>query len=302
MEQILKLLPVSEVANEIARDDFKESTEWLQDEKILKLLPVSGVAIAIARDGFKESIKWLQYEKSVSKEKIRQLLSVPGVATAIARDGFKESIEWLQYEKSVSMEQILKLLPVSGVATAIARDGFKESIEKLQYEKSVSMEQILKLFSVRGVAGMLKCPRSLEGVGLLIEERGPECAVTELRRNQRNLFSYIEKAEFAEEAKPRAKLEAKPRAKLETKRKKAELEAKRRAEFSRLNQDDVIAGCDPSKLAATRSYIEGLIDGVVTRKEVEAVMKELGVSRAYISSKASAVERLKGHYKRRYGW
>ena len=260
------------------------------------------MATAIARDSFKESIEWLQYEKSVPMEQILKLFSVERAATAIVRDGFKESIEWLQYEKSVSMEQILKLLPVSGVATAIARDGFKESIEKLQYEKSVSMEQILKLFSVRGVAGMLKCPRSLEGVGLLIEERGPECAVTELRRNQRNLFSYIEKAEFAEEAKPRAKLEAKPRAKLETKRKKAELEAKRRAEFSRLNQDDVIAGCDPSKLAATRSYIEGLIDGVVTRKEVVAVLRELGVSMTYISSKASTVERLKGHYKRRYGW
>ena len=96
--------------------------------------------------------------------------------------------------------------------------------------------------------------------------------------------------------------EAEATAKWEAKRKKAELEAKRRAEFSRLNQDDVIAGCDPSKLAATRSYIEGLIDGVVTKKEVVAVLRELGVSMTYISSKASAVERLKGHYKRRYGW
>ena len=299
-EQILKLLSVSGVATAIARDGFKEPIKWLHEKKsvsmeqILKILLVRGVATPIVRDGFKESIKWLHEKKSVSMEQILKLLLVRGVATAIARDSFKESIEWLQYEKSVPMEQILKLFSVERAATAIVRDGFKESIEWLQYEKSVSMEQILKLLSVPGVARTLQCPRSLEGVGLLVEERGHECAVTELRRNQQNLFLYIEKAEFAEEAKPRAKWEAK--------RKKAELEAKRRAEFSRLNQDDVIAGCDPSKLAATRSYIEGLIDGVVTKKEVVAVLRELGVSMTYISSKASTVERLKGHYKRRYGW
>ena len=39
-------------------------------EQILKLLSVEGVATAIVRDSFKESIEWLQDEKSVSMEQI----------------------------------------------------------------------------------------------------------------------------------------------------------------------------------------------------------------------------------------
>jgi len=73
------------------------------------------------------------------------------------------------------------------------------------------------------------------------------------------------------------------------------------AELSRLNRDDVIAACDPSKSAATRSYIEGLIDGL-TKRELTATMKELGVNRTYTSTKDSMQKRLKEHYERRHGW
>ena len=67
------------------------------------------------------------------------------------------------------------------------------------------------------------------------------------------------------------------------------------------DRDDVIAACDPSKSATTRSYIEGLIDGL-TKRELEATMKELGVNRTYTSTKESMQKRLKEHYERRHGW
>ena len=73
------------------------------------------------------------------------------------------------------------------------------------------------------------------------------------------------------------------------------------AELSRLNRDDVIAACDPSKSAATRSYVEGLIDGL-TKRALEATMKELGVNRTYTYTKDAMQKRLKEHYERRHGW
>ena len=101
-------------------------------------------------------------------------------------------------------------------------------------------------------------------------------------------------------------------AKLEKDRERSRLDSKElpnklekslaeRKELSRLNRDDVIAACDPSKSAATRSYVEGLIDGL-KKRELEATMKELGVNRTYTSTKESMQKRLKEHYERRHGW
>ena len=119
---------------------------------------------------------------------------------------------------------------------------------------------------------------------------------------------YAAKLEKERERKQRKRKElandpAKRAAKLEKELERDRKSLAARKELSRLNRDDVIAACDPSKSATTRSYIEGLIDGLTSR-ELEATMKELGVSKSsmYSRSKESMQKRLKGHFERRHGW